>query len=283
MRGAALACVGVVLLASCASSPPPASPLRTEALAAAEAGSKRFTDRYFAAAARSFGRAAQIYGALDDPIAEATALRNQAEALRRAGDLSAATAAFERALAIDRLGGQTDGQARDLAGLARCASARGEVDRAIQHAEQALGFVTGSETLRASLEIDLAVYLLARGSSTDQERIVELLTSAGQRAAAGELPRIQAAAHLHMGRTQRFFGSPDLAEEALSLALSEFRALDDPEGLARTHEELGRLLNARNQPEAAKRHLKQARRGYEFLEDEAALANLDEFLVEIRD
>ena len=282
MRGAALACIGAMLLA-CASSPPPASLLRTEAQAAVEAGSKRLTGRQFAAAARFFGQAAQIYGAIDDPTAKAAALRNQAEALRRIGDLGAATAGFERALAIDRLGERTDGQARDLAGLARCSSARGKVDHAIQQSEQALGLVSGSEALRASLEIDLAVYLLARGNSSDQGRVVELLTSAADRAAAKGEPRTGAAAHLHMGRARRFFGSPDLAEEPLRLALSEFRALDDPEGLARTHEELGRLLNARNLREAAKRHLEQARRGYEFLDDKAALAHLDEFLVEMRD
>jgi tetratricopeptide (TPR) repeat protein len=283
MRGAALACVGALLVACASSSPPPVSPLRTEALAAAEAGSRRLTGRHFAAAADSFGQAAQIYGVIDDPTAEAAALRNQAEALRRLGDLGAATAGFERALAIDRLGKRTDGQARDFAGLARCSSARGEVDCAIRQSEQALGLVSGAEALRASLEIDLAVYLLARGNSTDQGRIIGLLTSAGDRAAAEGEARTEATAHLHMGRAQRFFGSPELAEEPLRLALSEFQRLDDPEGLARTHEALGRLLNARNQPEAAKRHLEQARRGYEFLNDQAALAHLDELLVEMRD
>jgi tetratricopeptide (TPR) repeat protein len=282
MRVAVLACIGALLLA-CAAAPPPVSRFRTEALAAAEAGSKRFTDRHFAAAARSFGEAAQIYGAIDDFAAQAAALRNQAEALRRVGDLGAATAGFERALAIDRLGERTDGQARDLAGLARCASARGDVILAIQQSEQALGLVSGSEALRASLEIDLAVYLLVRGNATDKGRVVELLTSAGDRAAANGELRTVAAAHLHRGRALRFYGSPNLAEEPLRLALSEFRALDDPEGLARTHEELGRLLSELNQPEAARRHLEQARRGYEFLDDEAALAQIDEFLVEARD
>jgi tetratricopeptide (TPR) repeat protein len=175
MRVAVLVCIGALLLA-CAAAPPPVSQFRTEALAAAEAGSKRFADRHFAAAARSFGEAARIYGAIDDFAAQTAALRNQAEALRRDGDLDAATAGFQRALAIDRLGERNDDQARDLAGLARCASARGEVDRAIRQSEQALGLVSGSEALRASLEIDLAVYLLVRGNSTDQGRIVELLT-----------------------------------------------------------------------------------------------------------
>lgn len=282
MRGTVLACASAMLLA-CASPPQPVSKLRTEAQAAAQAGSTRLANRHFAAAARSYAKAAQIYGAIDDPEVQATALRNEAEALRRAGDLGAAIAGFERALAVDRVAGRADGQARDFAGLARCSSTRGELDRAIRQSEQALALVPGSGSLHAALEIDLAVYLLARGDSSDQGRIVQLLTSAADHAAAREEPRTLAAAHLVLGRAQRLFGLPDPAEESLRLALLEFRALDDPEGLARTHEELGRLLSARNQYEVAKRHLEQARRGYQFLDDKAALAHLDEFLVEMRD
>jgi len=282
MRSVALACATAMLLA-CASSPPPVSQLRTEARAAAEAGSTRLGSRHYAAAARSFGKAAQIYGAIDDPIAETAALRNQAEALRRNGDLDAATAGFERALTSDRLGKRTDGQARDLAGLARCSSGRGELERAIRRSEEALGLVSGAEALRASLEIDLAVYLIARGNPTDQGRVVALLTSAADRAAEHGEPRTLAAAHLVLGRAQRLFGPPGLAEDSLRLALSEFQALDDPEGVARTHEELGLLLVALNRPEAAGRHLEQARRGYEYLDDEAALAHLDELHVQGRD
>lgn len=279
MRGAALVCATAMLLA-CATSPPPVSRLRAEALAATEAGSSRLEGRHFAAAARAFGKAAQIFGAIDDFSAEAAALRNQAEALRRNGDLGGAAASLERALAIDRHGKQTDGQARDLAGLARVSSARGELDRAIRQSEEALSLVPGSAALAASLGIDLAVYLTARGKPGDQARVFQLLSAVAERAAKHEEAHTLAAAHLVLGRAQRLFGSPSLAEESLRLALVDFRTLDDPEGLARTHEELGRLLSALDRPRAARRHLEQARRGYEFLEDANAIAHLDEFLVE---
>jgi tetratricopeptide (TPR) repeat protein len=257
--------------------------LRTQALAAAEAGSKRFTNRHYSGAARSFGEAARIYDVIDESEAEAAALRNQAEALRHLGDLDAAIAVFERALTLDRIDGRSNGQARDLAGLARCYSARDELERAIQSSEQALGLVTDSEALRASLEVDLAVYLLARGDTNDRERIINLLATATQRAAAAGNPETVAAAHLHMGRAQLLYGSPDLAEAPLQQALFEFRALDDPEGLARTHEQLGRLFDELGDTTTALRHLEQARRGYEFLDDQAALANLDEFLAGMGD
>jgi tetratricopeptide (TPR) repeat protein len=283
IRGVALACVGAMLLGCASDPPPPSSPLRRDAQAASEAGSTRFAARHFDAASRSFGRAAEIYGALDDPAAEAGALRNQAEALRRAGRPEEARSGFERALGIDRLGGNTDAQARDLAGLARCASAQGDGALAIQQAEQALALASDSGALRSSLEIDLAVYLIARGEPSDRARTVELLTSARDRAAVEGLPRVGAAANLNLGRGQLAFGAPELAGEPLLLALDEFRSLDDPEGLARTNEELGRLSLALHQPEEAQRHLEQARRGYAFLGDDAALARLDELLVESRD
>jgi tetratricopeptide (TPR) repeat protein len=280
-RVATLVSVAVLLLACASSPPPPSSTLRSQALAAAEAGSKRFTNRHYAGAARSFGEAARIYDVIDDPEAQAAALRNQAEALRHLDDLDAATTSYERALTLDRIDGRRNGQARDLAGLARCFGARHELERAVRTSEQALRLVMDSEALRASLEVDLAVYLLARAHASDQARVVELLAAAAERATVAGEPRTLAAAHLHMGRARRLFGSPDLADAPLRQALSEFRALADPEGLARTHEQLGRLFEELGEPTAALRHLGQARRGYEFLDDRAALAKLDKFLAGI--
>jgi tetratricopeptide (TPR) repeat protein len=279
IRGAALVC-GVSLLLACASEPPaPTSPLRGEAARAAETGSRRFAGRHYQAAAGSFARAAELYGVLDDPVAEATALRNQGEALRRAGELADAAARFERALALDRRGDRPTAQARDLTGLARCHAGLGEMERAIQEAERALSLAGGAELLRPSLEIDLATYLLARKDAADRERVIALLRSG----AAGVDPRTRATAHLHLGRAYRRFGSPALAEETLEQALDAFRALDHPEGLARTHEELGFLFRSLGDTEGARGHLEQARRGYDFLGDEAARARVDGQLGEGRD
>ncbi len=256
----------LALLSGCASTPPAPepSPLRGQAQAAVDAGSSRFASRHFEASARSFGQAAEIFGALDDAASEAAALRNQAEASRRAGDVAAATTGFERALALDRVGGRSGAQARDLAGLARCSSARGETDRAIDESEQALALAAGQGAPHAVFEIDLAVYLLERDNAADRDRALALLESA---ASAKNERRVQAAANLNLGRAQRRFGASDASETHLLRALEEFRALDDPEGVARTHEELGRLLRSRGDTEAARRHLEQAQRGYEFVGD----------------
>ena len=131
------------------------------------------------------------------------------------------------------------------------------------------------EPLRSTLENDLALYLLARSDAGDRERIEELLASAlassRSHGDAGGVATVQ----LNRGRAHLQFGEVALAEPPLREALDRFRALDDPEGLARTHEELARLFDVRNEPGAARRHLEQARRGYAFLRDEAGLRRLD--------
>jgi len=267
----------LALLVACTSAPPPPepSPLRRRAQSAVEAGSKRFSGRHFEASASSFGQAAEIFGVLDDEVSEAAALRNQAESLRRTGDVAGATDGFERALALDRKNANALARARDLAGLARCASARGEMDRAVEQSEQALVLANGDDAVQAPFEIDLAVYLLERGNAADRPRLEALLESA---ASPSNEPSSRAAAHLNRGRAQRRFGASESAESSLRQALDEFRQLDDPEGVARTHEELGRLLQARGDMEAARRHLQQAQRGYAFLGDEAASASVEALL-----
>lgn len=277
LRAGALACLAPIVLLACASAAPAPepSPLRQQAQRAAESGASSFADRHWQASARAFERAAEIYGALDDSASEAAARRNQAEALRRAGRIDDATAAFQSALASDQRAGRSLDQARDLAGLARCQSARGEADLAIASARQALERTTASDPLHALLENDLALYLLERGDVADRERIHQLLTSALQESRSRGDVRGMATAQLNLGRAYLRFGEEDLAEAPLAEALEHFRALDDPAGLARAHEELARLFDARNQPDRARLHREQARRGYAFLGDEAGVRRVE--------
>ncbi len=276
MTRTSIAVLSALLSLGCASEPPePVSALRKEATSAAATGGERFTRRHYLASAESFGRAAEIFAALDDTYAEAKARRNRAESLRRAGRFEEAAAGFERALVLDREGGRLSEQARDLAGLARCRYALGDTEAAVEQAEAALALATDGD---ASVEIDLAVYLIARGDPAAEPRVVALLTSVAERAAERDEPRTRAAANYHLGRAYRSFGSPDRAETPLRRALDQFRAIDDPEGLARTHEELGHLLEARNDVEGARRHFQRARLGYEFLGDAPALARVDDLL-----
>jgi len=276
-RRALLVCLGSAWLAACsgAALAPEPSALREQAQRAAESGRSRFATRHWEASARSFESAAEIYGALDDPASAAAAERNRGEALRRAGRIDDATAALERALLIDRNGERPLAQALDLAGLARCQSAQGETDLAVASVEQALDLTGETQPLRSVLENDLALYLLARSEADDRERIQELLLSALASSRSHGDARGVATAQLNRGRAHLRFGEVALAEPPLQEALDGFRALDDPEGLARTHEELARLFGVLNEPGRARQHLEQARRGYAFLGDEAGLRRLD--------
>jgi tetratricopeptide (TPR) repeat protein len=277
LRARAVAWLGPVVLLACTSAAPAPepSPLRQQAQRAAETGGSRFAARHWEASARSFERAAEIYGALDDSAAEAAARRGQAEALRRAGKIDDAAVAFQSALAIDQRAGRPLDEARDLAGLARCASARGEMDLAIATAQQALERTPASDPLHALLENDLALYLLERGDVADRKRIHQLLESALEESRSRGDVRGMASAELNLGRAYLHFGENDLAESPLDEALAHFRTLDDPEGLAHAHEELARLFDARAQPDRARFHREQARRGYAFLGDEAGVRRLE--------
>ncbi|NNL67883.1 MAG: tetratricopeptide repeat protein [Myxococcales bacterium] len=273
---AATTALGALGLLACASDPgpPPPSPLRQDAHRAAESGRASFEERRFEASARAYGRAARTYGALDDPEAEAAALRGQGEALRRNGSVEAATEAFERALALDRRRDDPVAHALDWAGLARCARDRGEIENAVAAVERALGLAGIEPSLRAALGSDLALHLLARGRADDRPRILALLAAARDQAVADDDARRAAVAYLNLGHANRRFGDPARAEAELRQALERFRALDDPAGLARTHEELARVERDQDRPDAARSHEEQARRGYEFLGAEADLERL---------
>lgn len=194
--------------------------------------------------------------------------------MRRDGSPDAATAAFEAALALDARRNDPAARALGLAGLARCARDQGRIDDAVAGVERALALPGVDPALRAALESDLALHLLARGVDDDRPRILALLVSSRDRAVATGDARRAAAAHLNLGHAARRFGEPARAEVALREALDGFRALDDPAGLARTHEELAALARDRNQPEAAQHHTERARRGYEFLDSAADLERL---------
>ncbi|HME69023.1 MAG TPA: tetratricopeptide repeat protein, partial [Myxococcota bacterium] len=231
----AFVCTGLWLGAGCASAPADSVP-RAEARQQLASGRSAYEQRQWKAASVAFGRAALIFAALSESSAETAALRDQGEALRRAGDLETAVAVDQRALELDRRLGHRQDQARDLGGLARCAAAQQKTALAIQTAEDALALVDAGTPLAAVLENDLALYLLARGESGDPARARELLSSAlasnqAQRDALGA-----ASNELNLGRAEFASGDSKLAESHLERALEGFRALQDLDGLAQTHE-----------------------------------------------
>lgn len=259
----------------CASAPEAPSATTLAAERAAETARTAYAERQWSAAARGFGRAADAYAALDENGPEAAARRSQAESLRRAGDAAAAEEAGAAALAIDRQLGSPEDVARDLAGLARSAAARGDGALARARAEEALSLAPPGTPLAALLENDLAVYLLTTGDAGDRARAESLLGAALSGATARGDAAAVAAAALNLGRAALASGDPAAAAPRLERALAGYRGLEDPEGIASCHEALAALARARGDETLAAYHLGQARAGFRFLDDRAALSRLD--------
>jgi tetratricopeptide (TPR) repeat protein len=270
----AFLCAGLLLAAACASAPVDSPPL-SEARRQLASGRSAYEQRQWKAASSAFARAAQIFAALDQGPAETAALRDEGEALRRAGDLTAAVTVYQRALDVDQRIGDGQAQARDLGGLARCAAVQQDTPGAIQMAQEALVLAAADTTLAAVLENDLAVYLLAPGGSADPARAIELLTAASARNEANKDALGVASNELNLGRAEFALGDSRLAESYLEQALAGFRSLEDPEGLAETHEMLARLFLARNQVDRARHHLERARAGYEWLADRRGVRRIE--------
>ena len=250
------------------------SPVRVAAQRSLETAHTAFEQRAWRAAARSFGRAADAFAALDEISPEASAWRSQAEALRRAGDEEGAERAGARALVLDRQRGVPEDVARDLVGLARAAAARGDAGLAVARAEEALSLAPPASPLATLVQNDLAVYLLARGDAADRTRAASLLGAAlAEATARGDAAGI-AAAELNLARTALAGGDPDAAAPRLDRALAGYRGLEDPEGIASTHEVLAALARTRGDESLAAFHRGQAWAGFTFLDDRAALARL---------
>jgi tetratricopeptide (TPR) repeat protein len=259
-------------------SEPAPSALRHDAARAAARGAEALRGRRWNGAALAFARAGDVYAALDDPSAEASARHGQAEGLRRGGQLDAAVAAHERALALDVQAGDTAAQARDLAGLAQTYRARGDVARAITTAEEARRLARDASAVAATVDNDLATYLLARADPADRARIVELLTAARDTNRARQNARGVAVNELNLARAHLAAGAPASAAPLLASALDAFRRLDDPEGLAQTHEALGTLAALDGDRAGSVRHYRQARDTFAFLGEESGRQRLEALL-----
>ena len=255
--------------------PAPARP-RIEAERSYETGRASYQNQNWSAAAASFGKAADSFAAMDDYRAEATARHNEAQALRRAGRIEEAIAAYQKALAINQRLRHALDQAQNLTGLAQCYRAQKKFDLAIQNCEEALKLSSSSRIVTATIQNDLALTLLQRGNKEDEDRVIKLLKSALESSEAVGNSRARAANYLNLGRAYLQFGKNDSAENSLTKALDAFRAIDDPAGLAQTHEQLAKLYRATANADKAKFHLGQAREKYTFLKDEAGLKRLDQ-------
>ena len=132
----------------------------------------------FAEARRTLARAAQIVEAKLSPDHPRLAglLSNQATAVEADGDLDAAAAIYERALAIfEHAEGPAASASHPLLGLARIARSRGDLAEAVRHAERALQLRSGAAALPVELaeaRFELARALEAHGPGSERARVL---------------------------------------------------------------------------------------------------------------
>ncbi|MBM3861601.1 MAG: tetratricopeptide repeat protein [Verrucomicrobia bacterium] len=262
----------VALLQGCSTTPaPPVNEQLRQKQIAQDTAYAAYQDQNWKAAARNFGKTADLLNAFDDHAGEAAARHNQARALQHDGQFDAAIAAYERALAINQRLKRTADQALNLAGLAQCHQKLGRLAPAIETAEQALPLAAGAPAATLIIQNDLAALLLERNQPGDADRAQKLLD-----AALAADPKA-AITQLNLGRAALVAGQIAAARARFTQALEGFRAEGNPAGIAGAHEWLARCCAAAGDREAARFHHEQARQKYAFLKNAAALKRLDSF------
>lgn len=261
----------VALLFGCSTAPAPrVNELLRDKQLALDNALAEYQDLNWKGAARNFQKTADILNALDDLAGEADARHNQARALQHDGQLDAAIAAYQRALALNRRLKRTAEEAINLAGLAQCYQQQGRLADAIQAVEQALERI-GNAPAKTIIQNDLAALLLERNQAGDADRARALLEEA--LAADPKSPVTK----LNLGRAAFVAGQAAEARPLLRQALEGFRAELNPAGIAAAHEWLARCCAALGDRETARVHWGQARQKYVFLKNAAALKRLDSF------
>ncbi len=260
----------VITLAGCSSvpPPPPVSELRAQAQLDLQTGHTAFARRNWASADAAFARAAERFGAMDDYGSQAVALVNRGHAVLRTGaEREAETIFLEAGTMANRIGANLTAAAA-LAGQAQCASS--DSARAEALLEQALKLAAQDPSTTATLQNDLAVVLMR----LNKPNVMDVLQSALATNEKLGRKRDLAVNRLNLGRYHLDRNQPDIARLQLDAALSLFRVLDDPEGLAQTHESLARLHTAKGDPAQSEFHRQQALEKYRYLQDTAGIARL---------
>lgn len=277
--GGVLAFALVVLLsAGCAttSKHPQAGQYRAEARRAEADAKDAYQAKNWAAAARSFGQAADNYALIEDVSAEAVARHNEGHAARRAGLIEESVAAYGRALELNETRGDKNARATNLSGLLQAYRAQDKLDLAIETGEKALALAGGSKAVTSILQNDLALCLLQRGNAADEKRVIDMLTEAVRTQKSVGTGQTLATTYLTLGRAHVQYGQFEPAEMPLTKALTIFRRIENPAGIARAHELLAKMYLGRNDAGKAKPHLEQAREKFELLKDEKSLKRIEE-------
>ena len=235
--------IGAGLIAGCRSAkPPPAPPVHvTEAQRAAAQAAKFSEGENWAAAAKQWGVAADLYFLLNDRTNAAVALHNQGQAYREAGDFKSAEPPLTDAAKINQeLGLQTE-WFRNYLALAQLAANAGDTNALAERLSALSGRVSDMDdpVVKGTFHNEVGLWRL------QQRRFAEA-TDAFQRAGnyfAEAKDRLGSATVMaHQAKVYEGQRNYPAAMDNWQAALGEFQTLANPVGIAHALTGLGRTL-----------------------------------------
>ncbi len=229
-------------------------------------GSSLFEEGRLDRAERDFKSAFYMDQAEDRQPALARDYENLAALASRQGDYPAALEYLARAADIRRRGGDNDGLARTLAGMAAVADLAGRPEEAAKLIEEALGLVPGQGAPRLCVLNTKAWHLLETGDAAGAEAVAREAVATAE-ADPGIDIRLRAAAGHYLGRVLAERGRTEEAGKLFEAALELDRAGKYPAGIAADLDQLASLAAAGGRPEEAARLYERAFNIFVYLKD----------------
>lgn len=274
--------IGAAVLVGCRSAkPPPAPPVHVEEAQRAAAQATKFTEgENWAAAAKQWGVAADLYFLLNDRTNAAIALHNEGQAYREAGDYQSAEEPLAHAAKINQELGLRKEWFRNYLALAQAAANAKDTNAVMQRLE-ALSARVGEiddASLKGTFHNEVGLWRLQQRRFTDA---TEAFKRAGDYFAEAKDKIGSATIMAHHAKVYEGQRNYPAAMDSWQAALGEFETLANPSGIAYALTGLGRTLLLANQdlPKAedllrrAARNYRTLKKGKELREAERLLAN----------
>lgn len=259
----------LIVLTGCRSKPPPAPapPAEQQALSLARQAAKLSESENWPSAARQWQKAADQYALLNNPVGEAIALHNLAQAEREMGQFEEAQRRLEQAASLNRENNQTNAWWRNQIALLQI-EALTRNDSALE--SHFMNLITPAGTLpwpelRGLFYNELGQW---QGRQKQYQPALNSLATAEQAFQKADYPRGLAAVLANRAQLHLDQANYTAALNEWRQALDIYEALALPEGVSRTLLGLGETLLAAGQDlSTAEEHLRHAVRNFRTLGD----------------
>lgn len=256
----------VAFAAGCRSAKPPAPvPVHvTQAQRAAAQAAKMSEEGQWAAAARQWSEAADLYFLLNDRTNAAVALHNLGQAYRGAGGLKAAESSLNEAAKINQELNRGQEWFRNYIALAQVAAAGGQSNAVAERLEVLSRRVGEMDSeLKALFHNELGLLRLEQGRFSEA---ADAFQRAGKYFEEARDKYGSATVLANQGKLYEQQGNYPAAMDAWQAALGQFETQAHPLGITRSLLGLGRtLLEAQQDLPKAEDYLRRAARNFETL------------------